>query len=256
MIDEYIDQLADALTVAPRRARRILLEAEDHLQQSVEDQVAAGASRQDAEQRAIEQFGSARMVAARFNGSVSQRAWFFRAYLYAALLGGIVLVAAGIAGELSAGFGLAFGKSYVAGDINGVTYTPARCADLFEYAPSATTCEQAATSHHFDEIWRNADAALVLGIIAVAAHLLIRRRFVSLESDRSFLRRMFWLTGMVGFGLVAPVLLVLGGVGGINNNWTGQVPLIAGGLVAAVAFPVFLAPGVRNLRAISREYAA
>jgi len=256
MIDEYLDQLAEALNVAPRRARRILLETEDHLQQSVETRIAAGLSREQAERQAVEHFGSARMVAARFNGSVSQRAWFFRAYLYAALLGGIVLVAAGIAGEISAGFGLAFGKAYVAGDTDGVSYTPARCADYFEYAPSAATCEQAATSHHFYEIWRNADVALVFGLIVLAAHLFIRRRYVTDEDDRSFLRRMFWLTGMAGFGFIAPVLLLLGGVAGIGNDWTGQVPTIAGGLIAAVAFLVFLAPGVRNLRAITHEYAA
>ena len=64
----------------------------------------------------------------RFNGgaasALSQKAWFLRLYLYAALLGGIGLIAVGIAGQISAGVGLAFDKDTVAGDQGGVTYTP------------------------------------------------------------------------------------------------------------------------------------
>lgn len=255
MIEDYLDQLADALTVAPRRARRILLEVEDHLQQSVEDQVAAGTPREQAERQAVEHFGAARMVAARFNSSVSQRAWFFRTYLYAALLGGIVLVAAGIAGELSAGFGLAFGKSYVSGDINGVAYTPGRCADFFEYHPLAESCEAAATLHHFDEIWRNADVALVLGLIVIASHLFIRRRYARSESPRSFPRRMFWIAGMAGFGAAAPLLAFYGAVLGAQNGWSGSVLFLAGAGVAAIAFLAFLRPGWSNTRALVLEYA-
>lgn len=255
MIDSYLDELADALSVDPRRARRILAESESHLRESADELAAGGLAPAEAEREAISRFGSAKLVASRFDSAVSQRTWWLRAYLYAALLGGVVLVAAGIAGELSAGAGLAFGKSYVAGDTNGVSYTPARCADYFEYAPSATTCEQAATLHHFDEIWRNADVALVLGIIVLAAHVLLRRRYARYESERSFPRRMFWMVGAAGFGAAAPAMAVYGLALGAQNGWAGSVLFLAGACVAAVAFAAFLGRGISNTRAMVREYA-
>jgi hypothetical protein len=254
-IDEYLDELADALDVSPRRARRILAEAEDHLRETTAELSRRGMRDEAAEREAIARFGSAKLVAARFSGPVSQRAWFFRAYLYAALLGGIVLIAAGIAGELSAGFGLAFGESYVSGDTNGVAYTPARCADFFEYHPLAASCEAAATLHHFDEIWRNADLALVLGIVVVAAHLFIRRRYARGESPRSFPRRMFWIIGMAGFGGVAPLLALYGVLLGAANGWSGSVLFLAGAGVAAIAFLAFLRSGWSNAKALVLEYA-
>ena len=49
-------------------------------------------------------------------------------------------------------FGRVFGAAFVAGDAPGVTYTPARCADYFEYFPRASDCTQAAALHHWGEV--------------------------------------------------------------------------------------------------------
>lgn len=66
LIDTYLDDLFAALRGEPRRARRILIEAEDHLREAVRDHIAAGMSESDAERLAIERFGSAREIAERF----------------------------------------------------------------------------------------------------------------------------------------------------------------------------------------------
>ena len=44
LIDDYLDELLDALRVDGRRARRILIETEDHLLEAVRDRVAAGST--------------------------------------------------------------------------------------------------------------------------------------------------------------------------------------------------------------------
>ena len=60
------------------------------------------------------------------------------------------MIAIGASGLIAWAMGGIFGRTFVSGDLPGVTYTPARCADLFEYAPGAHTCAEAATFHHFD----------------------------------------------------------------------------------------------------------
>jgi hypothetical protein len=89
---------------------------------------------------------------------------------------GIALVAVGVSGLLAWGMGATVGKGFVAGDPPGVTYTTARCADFFEYAPHARSCEQAATEHHFGEVVDYRIGAGVLGVVALAVAAWWRRR--------------------------------------------------------------------------------
>src|SRR5690242_1523002 len=95
-----------------------------------------------------------------------------------ARLVGIALVAVGVSGLLPWGMGATAGKGFVAGDPPGVTYTTARCADVFEYAPHARSCEQAATEHHFGEVVDSRIAAGVLGAVVLAVAAWRRRRHV------------------------------------------------------------------------------
>jgi hypothetical protein len=95
--------------------------------------------------------------------------------LAALLLGGIGLAAVGASGLVAGGMGMLFGKSFVSGDAPGVTYTPDRCADFFEYAPRARTCQEAATIHHFGEVVDYRVAAGVLGLLALGLWWLLRR---------------------------------------------------------------------------------
>ena len=65
-IGEYLAALNASLEVGLRSRRRIFLEIVDHLSQATQEQVRGGASRQEAERRAIAAFGSPQEVAARF----------------------------------------------------------------------------------------------------------------------------------------------------------------------------------------------
>ena len=62
VVEEYLDQLYSRLRCAPRDARRILAEAEDHLRESVAEGLAAGMTESEAQQHAVSVFGSVRAV--------------------------------------------------------------------------------------------------------------------------------------------------------------------------------------------------
>jgi hypothetical protein len=86
------------------------------------------------------------------------------------------LLAIGLSGLVAARMGAAFGKSFVAGDAPGVSYSKARCADYFEYEPHAHSCEQAATMHHYGEVVGYRMDAGILGLIILVGYLVYRRR--------------------------------------------------------------------------------
>ena len=81
----------------------------------------------------------------------------------------IGLLAIGVNGVLAAGADAAFGDRFVAGDLPGITYTAARCAELREYAPAATSCAAAAAAHHTTEVIWYRIAAGVVGFVLLAA---------------------------------------------------------------------------------------
>jgi hypothetical protein len=85
-------------------------------------------------------------------------------------------VSIGVSGVVAAGMQAAFGAGFLAGDFPGVTYTPDRCADLKEYAPSGATCEEAAALHHSDETVTYRLAAGVLGLLLLGVWFAARRQ--------------------------------------------------------------------------------
>ena len=62
LVEDYLDQLYAGLRGSPRRGRRLLAEAEDHLRQGVAEGLAAGLSQREAQEAAISSFGSVRAV--------------------------------------------------------------------------------------------------------------------------------------------------------------------------------------------------
>jgi hypothetical protein len=142
-------------------------------------------------------------------------------------LGAIGLLAVGSSGVLAAATRSVLGSRFVAGDIAGQTYTAARCAELREYAPRATSCLAAAASHHADEVVAYRLGAGILGIGLLTAWLLARRK-----APRGSLPSTFVPTvGLTAFGIGAVVLgglgvnrLVVGPWGGGAGQWlTGSV---------------------------------
>jgi hypothetical protein len=68
-VDTYLDQLFDQLAGSGRRGRRVLAEAEDHLQNATEELLAQGLDRDAAQQEAVARFGNARQVATTVPGA-------------------------------------------------------------------------------------------------------------------------------------------------------------------------------------------
>jgi len=68
-MEQYLSGLADALRWQPALARRVLIEAADHLSDAAATHRRAGLSVEAAEQAAIEQFGPAAQLARRYRGA-------------------------------------------------------------------------------------------------------------------------------------------------------------------------------------------
>jgi hypothetical protein len=157
------------------------------------------------------------------------------------LLGGIGLAAIGVSGVVAQGMGMAFGKTFVAGDPPGLSYTPARCADFQEYYPRAPSCADAAVDHHFDETVEYRVAAGALGLLVLGGYWLARTRRplrpIGLLPDGFVATIGASLFGLVGGFLVLASLnqLVLG-VDGAGQYLSGGIV----SLLVALAFLVSL----------------
>jgi hypothetical protein len=178
-IEAYLDQLLAYLRGSAHDVRRILSETEEHLRDATAEHVAAGASEEEAQRRAIERFGPPRTVARRFSARlapVPPAAVVGEVARAAVLLGAVGLVASGASGALAELLGRLFGPAFVAGDLPGVTYTTQRCAEYLEYFPNAGSCAQAAALHHWGEVVEYRVAAGVLGLLVLGGFVVWRRR--------------------------------------------------------------------------------
>ncbi len=178
-------------------------------------------------------------------GLVAEAAWSLAPLVVTGLL------AIGASGLVAWAMGRLFGKAFVAGDVPGVTYTRARCADLFEYAHGARSCFEAAAFHHYDEtVWYRV-AAGVLGLFALSGLVWTRRRFRwRLAASAGRLPAAFPATvGVTAFGLAGLALLADG------TNRLAQGVDTGGGAslsAAVVALGVALACGIVLYRTLLR----
>ncbi len=257
-LEVYLDRLLVELSGRARNVRRILSEVDDHLHDAVDEGMATGLSLAEARQRALDRFGSPATVARRFTSGAGR---FLpvpvvgQLVLAVALLAGIGLVGIGVSGALAGGMGTAFGKDFVARDVAGVTYTPARCADFLEYHPEVRSCGAAATAHHYDETVEYRVAAGLLGLMVLAGLSVVRRstvvaRLVPLVDGVGLLPEAFVSTvGAAVFGCAAGALLI-SGLAQLPGGGGGAGADLSGGIVAAVIAAGF----ARGLyRALSRR---
>jgi hypothetical protein len=249
-VDRYLDELFDRLAGTGAAGRRALAEAEDHLRAATADGVRQGMSEAEAERAAVARFGPAARVGtelrvAHFNLPALARRAFSGVWLVGAL-GALTVGVSGLVAEL---FGVAFGARFVAGDSPDVTYTPARCADYFEYSPHAKTCAEAAALHHFGEVAQYRELLGVLGLLALLAYFGFRRwspmRDAAWAPPRGAvtvaLVALFGVTA-VGVGGTSLMELAFGLRDGVGANLSAG--LVAGG--AALAATVW---GLRRVRA-------
>jgi hypothetical protein len=243
-VEKFLDDLFDHLAGTGAAGRRALIETEDHLRSAAADFEASGMDSDLAAERAVQRFGDARRIAGEIRvvhrdlpGLVRQLAvsgW---------ILGGIGAVAVGLSGLLAQTMQSLWGASFVAGDIDGVTYTAGRCADFIGFFPGRS-CEAAAALHHAGETALYREALGVLGLVALAAYVVARR---------TVLRSARWrvpvglcvVVGGVLFGLAA---CAFGGQSLLQlavQGPTGVGAFLSAGLVAGVFAVGFAGFGLR-----------
>ena len=249
-IDRYVARLADRLG-AGQDTWRLLAETDGHLRDAQSALQAQGMDPAEAAELAVRRFGDPAAVA---------RARSPRRRAVGLLSGGwlvvsLGLVVIGLSGLVSWALEAIWGPAFLAGDVNGVTYTTARCADFLGFFPQAGSCAAAAAMHHSDEIVSERLAAGILGIVLLVAWLLMRRLRGAVPIVREDRRMLlvasavtFLGVGLVGFGWGALSIvldlvrgLAVAGVGVRLSD--GAIALVAG-VVALILLARFLRRGV------------
>ncbi|MDQ1394195.1 MAG: hypothetical protein QOF30_3172 [Acidimicrobiaceae bacterium] len=230
-VEVYLDRLLAAAPGSPRDVRALLSEAESHLRDATAEGMASGLSQAEAEYDAVARFGTVRSVAAAEarRSSVPLAALVRQVGASGLLLGAIGGIAVGVSGILTAILG-AFGGSAFIVDISPATHlAPSDCARWLANDPRAHSCYQAALSDWAGEIVGFRLVAGVAGLLALAAFLVVRRRWPRLPATvvDTIAVTLFGLAGawMLGLGIdwvaqghngagewlgAAPVALALG----------------------------------------------
>ncbi len=247
IIDDYVDALARCVGVDGRVGRRLVAEAADHLVESTAARVEAGHDPVDAARWSVRAFGAPDVVAAAEREGLGRSPDVALRQLAdlgcrLAIVGGLAI---GVSGAIAWLVGRIAGATYVVGDILGVTYTPARCAEYLAVSPGTSDCEQAAVIDHLDEVvW----GRLFVGVLAVGLLVgwLWWRRRPSYQSASPA------LVGIVGLALtlLAAVALVLSAANGLTTaGGIGTGAPLSAAACALLAAGVFAVPVVRAVRA-------
>lgn len=220
-IERYLDRLLGELRADPRRARRIVAEAEDHLYSTAHRLEQAGTDRSTAEAEAVRRFGQPTQVAASHGGLR------LRDLLRPATgLTALGLVAVGVSGLVAEGMGRIWGADFVSGDLPGASYTPARCSDFAEYFPGRD-CLTAAALHHWGEVVDYRVAAGVVGLLLLLLYRFLPRRRPLPDGAAAAL-------GAILF-LAAAAVLSLDSLNAATQGAHGMGASLSAALVAGVA---------------------
>ena len=132
-----------------------------------------------------------------------------RPNLYLARMLTVGLIAIGVSGAACQVVGWRMGDHALAADQASAHLSVARCDDLTEYYPTKT-CAAAEMAHHADEIVSYRIAAGVLGVVALAGYLLLRRQLRLDDEERREQARRYALLATAAFSVVAALLLGIG----------------------------------------------
>ncbi len=177
-VEDYLDVLLGAAPGPARQVRALLAEADAHLRDATADGLARGLSQYEAEREAVARFGPVRSVtsAEAQRQSLPLPALGRQVVASGLLLGAIGGLAVGLSGVFTALMGAIGGSSFIV-DITPTTHlATSDCTRWLSQNPSAHSCYQAALSDWaFEVVWYRI-AIGVLGALALAAFLLMRRR--------------------------------------------------------------------------------
>ncbi len=212
LIEDYLDQLYAGLRGSPRRGRRLLAEAEDHLRQGVAEGVAAGLSERAAQEAAISGFGSVRAVVRAHQVQrqhVPGLAVLADLVMSAWKLGSIGLLAVGASGLVVAAMNALFGRSFVGAVAPGTTLPAAGCQYWLSIWPHVHSCAQAYMLESSSDAVTLRGAAGLLGLVLLAGYLLARR----LAARRG------WAPGVLPDGFTPTIAVSLFGAAGLGLAW-------------------------------------
>ena len=182
LIEDYLDRLLVSLSGSPRRVRHTLAEVEAHLRDAVAEGMAAGLPEETAQAQALERIGPVHAVTGRPAVLTSpSRALLRRITLTCALVGGAGLVAIGGAGLVGRLLQALRGNLFMTAPFPPGTYTPADCARWLAGDPGSRSCVTAMLADHAFDYLLQATASGLLGLLVLAAYLILRRRW----SDRA-----------------------------------------------------------------------
>lgn len=235
-IEDYLDALYLRSRSDPRRGRRLLEEAADHLRATADGLVAGGMAREAAEAEAVRRFGPAEPLV-RAEQSNSLRALAVESLRALIVLAGLGLVAVGVSGLVVAAMNAMFGRAFVGAGLPVAISSP---------------------DGHPATVAENADDAVVLRVLAglvgvlvlVAAAMVSRRR-----GPRAPTLPAWVLDGVaaVCFGLGAAGLGAASVDQAVQHGTRGLGFFLSGALVALVGAALFGVRAVRTLFAIPRS---
>jgi hypothetical protein len=175
-VEEYLDRLLVTLSGSPRQVRHTLAEIEAHLRDAVAEEIAAGLPEAQAEAVAVQRIGPVHEVSGAAVFTRPTAALTRRLVLDGALVGGIGLVAVGISGLIAWLLVAVTGDRFLTAPWGPGTYTAADCARWMAGDPGHG-CVAAMLDDHVGDILLQRTAAGVLGVLALAGYLVLRRRW-------------------------------------------------------------------------------
>jgi hypothetical protein len=177
-VERFLDRLLVSLNGSPRQVRHTLAEVEAHLRDAVAEGMAAGLSERDAQAWAVERMGPVQGVTGR-PASLSQpsEGLLRRLLLTAFLVGGAGFLAIGVAGLIGRLLQAAKGTEFLTAPWPAGSYTRADCARWLAGDPGTRSCVTAMLADHAGDIMLEATAAGLLGLLVLAAYLVLRQRW-------------------------------------------------------------------------------
>jgi hypothetical protein len=177
-VEAYLDELLVSLPGSPRDVRHLLTEVEGHLYDLVDAGRRAGLDETAARAEAVRRIGPVDGIRPRRRYVRWTPAVRRRLVLAALLIGGFGGVAVGLAGMLAAVTRSIWGDWAIAVMFPTGSYTAADCARWTRLYPGRS-CLQAMAADHANDFLLVTAGLGVLGLLALALHALLERRWNS-----------------------------------------------------------------------------
>lgn len=251
-IETYLDRLVVEMAASPpRRFRRLLAEAEEHLRDDRRHLVAEGLSEDEAERQAVGRFGAARDLAAddRRQLMTPLHAVARRVLVSGLLLAGVGGIAVGLSGLIAGLFRAVAGSSFLVDVAPHQTLSAADCARWLALQPGAASCRDAAVADWANETVAYRIAAGILGVTCLLGYAWVRHRSSPGNREQGLPRAVSDAIGVTAFAGGAAWTLVMGlqmvttAHGQGSGQWLSAAPVA---LVGVVVFGLRLLSDLRD----------